>query len=160
MLRKDQAVPSEQAREAFFVFPLELGDWVLLGLLCMLSPVSRAKGTQFNREGEIAGAGGRVKSEGKKPLGRVRGSMSALDGKLGSQGVETRRSLPPSAHFTPGETEAGREQGCSLAIREGAGPHTQAFPTGPEQPGGPPGTPAILSPVMFSEFPTRKHLGC
>ena len=124
------------------------------------SLATRAKGTQFNREGEIAGAGGRVKSEGKKPLGRVRGSMSALDGKLGSQGVETRRSLPPSAHFTPGETEAGREQGCSLAIREGAGPHTQAFPTGPEQPGGPPGTPAILSPVMFSEFPTRKHLGC
>lgn len=48
LLRKDQAVPSEQAREAFFVFPLELGDWVLLGLLCMLSPVSRAKGTQFS----------------------------------------------------------------------------------------------------------------
>lgn len=48
LLRKDQAVPSEQAREAFFVFPLELGDWALLGLLCMLSPVSRAKGTQFS----------------------------------------------------------------------------------------------------------------
>lgn len=34
LLRKDQAVTSERAREAVFVFSLELGDWVLLGLLC------------------------------------------------------------------------------------------------------------------------------
>ena len=71
-----------------------------------------------------------------------------------SQGAKARRSLPPSAHFTPGEIEAGRKQGCSPAIREGAGLHTQALPPGPEQLGGPPQTPVILSPVLyFLNFP-------
>lgn len=44
LLRQAQAVTSEQAREAFFVFPLELGDWVLLGLLCSAQSCPKSQG--------------------------------------------------------------------------------------------------------------------